>query len=112
MYEFQLLRNQFAAKKIYACQIVARMSEARDQTEPDRVLRDKEDDRHRRGCCLCSERHRRRSSRGNHGNPSANQIGRQFRQSIEVVLGPPVRDRYVVDFRVAVVFGTTTKSKM
>jgi hypothetical protein len=44
--------HQFSGKKVYSCQVAARAGETRDQTNPDRIFGDEEDDRNRRGCRL------------------------------------------------------------
>ena len=41
------------------------------------------------------------SASDDHGDPSANQIGRQLRQSIELILGPAVFDRHVLALDIA-----------
>ena len=49
------------------------------------------------------------SARGDHGNPSANQFGRQRRQPIELILGPAVFDRDVLALDIAGVFEALAK---
>ena len=41
------------------------------------------------------------AGRGDHGDLPANQIGRQRRQSIELILGPAVYDRHVLALDIA-----------
>ena len=53
-----------------------------------------EDDRNRRGRRLCRQR-RRSATADNHGHLTANQIGRQCRQSIVFALRPAIFDRHV-----------------
>ena len=71
------------------------------KTKPDRVLASDEDDRDRRGCRLGRERWGSASGRSDHGDLSANQIGRQLRQSIDLILRPAVFDRHVLALDIA-----------
>ena len=50
--KLQPLCRQLADEKIDACQVAARPGEAGDQTKPDRVVADSENDRNCRGCRL------------------------------------------------------------
>ena len=97
-------------EKIDACQVAARPGEAGDKTKPDRVFGDGEDDGDRRGCRLGRQRHSRASERGDHSDLPANQIGRQLRQSIELILGPAVHDRHVLALDIAGLFQALAKS--
>ena len=45
-----------------------------------------------------------------HGDPSANQFGRQRGKSIKLILGPAVFDRHVLAFDIAGVLETLAKS--
>jgi hypothetical protein len=63
-------------------------AKAGDEIKLDRVFSDAEDDRNRRGGRLSRQRCRSTSSRRDHGDVSANQIGRQRRQSIELSVCP------------------------
>jgi hypothetical protein len=47
--------------------------------------------------------------RGDHGDTSANQFGRQRGQPIELTLRPAVLDRYVLAFNIAGVFEALAK---
>ena len=80
--------SRFAAnsstEKIDPGQVAARPGEAGDKTKPDRVFADDEDDRDRRGCRLGRQRRQGASGRGDHGDPPANQFGRQRRQPIDI----------------------------
>ena len=49
------------------------------------------------------------SGRGDHGDPSANQIGRQRRQPIDLILGPAVFDRHVLALDIAGVLQALAK---
>ena len=61
---------------------------ARLATRPS--LTGDEDDGDRRGCRLGRQRHTGTSSRGDHGDLSANQIGLQLWQPIDLILGPAI----------------------
>jgi hypothetical protein len=81
-------------------QIAARPREAGNKTKPDRIIGDDENNRDRRGRILGRER----GGTGrcdDHSDPSADQVGRQRRQSIELILGPAVFDRDVLAFDIA-----------
>ena len=67
----------------------------------DRVDRYLEDDRNRRGRRLCRQRRRSAAGRGNHGHLTANQIGRQRRQSIVLAVRPAIFDRDVLALDIA-----------
>ena len=94
--EFQPLCRQLATEKIDPGQVAARPGEAGDKTEPDRVFAGDEDDGDRRGCRLGRQRDGSTADRGDHGDLPANQIGRQRRQPIDLILGPAVFDRHVL----------------
>ena len=99
--EFQPFCQNLVAEKIYAGYIAPWPSEAYDKTKPDRVVANGEDDGDRRGCRLGRERHRGTFDRDDHGDPPANQFGRQRRQPIELSLGPAVFDRHVLALDIA-----------
>jgi hypothetical protein len=90
--------NRFATlarQEIDPCQVAAGASKARDKTQLDRVFGNYESDRDGRGCglgCQC----RWDSACGNHRHAAANQIGRQFRQAIILIVGPAVFDGNVL----------------
>jgi len=73
----------------------ARASEARDKTQLDRVFGNNENDRDGRGRSLGCER-RWDSACGNHRDAAVNQIGRQFRQAMILIVGPAVLDGNVL----------------
>src|SRR5215475_14201693 len=83
-------------QKIYPCRVAAWPVEAGDEAELDRVVAGTEDDRNGRGCCFGSERRLRAPCRGDDGDVTVNQIGRERRQPIELVLRPAKFDRDVV----------------
>jgi hypothetical protein len=98
-----------SAKKIDPCQIAAWSGEARNKTKLDRIITSEEYDRDRCGCRFGCQRRSMTSRRSNHGNSPANQIVRQLRQAIDLIVGPPVFDRYVLAFCVAGVLQTLAK---
>ena len=51
-----------------------------------------------------------RSGRGDHGDLSANQFGRQRRQPIDLILGPAVFDRHVLALDIAGLLQALAKS--
>src|SRR5262249_39076200 len=65
--------------------IAARLTEARDQTNLDRVAAEAEDDWNRRGRSFGRERRWDATHRCDDSHLAADQIGRQFRQSIVIV---------------------------
>ena len=88
-------------EKIDTCQVAARSGEASNKTKPDRVFADDEDDGDRRGCRLGRQRSIGTSGRGDHGDLSANQFGRQLWQSIDLIVGPAVFDRDILALDIA-----------
>jgi hypothetical protein len=107
--ESQSLCGQLANEKVDACQVAARPGEAGHKTEPDRVFAYDEDDGDRRGCRLGRERHSGASVRGDHHDLPANQLGRQRRQPVKLVLGPAVFNRHVLALDIAGVFQALAK---
>jgi hypothetical protein len=98
--QFEPLRRQLGRQEIDAGQIAAGPGETGDKTEPDRILRDSEDDGDGRGCRFC--RHCNDvSETGEHGDPSANQLGCQRRELLDVTFGPAVQDGDVVALDIA-----------
>ena len=99
--KFQPFCRQLADEKIDARQVAARPGEAGDETKPDRVFGDAEDDRNRRGCCFGRERRSGPPLATMTRDLPANQVGRQLRQPIESALRPAVDDRNVLALDVA-----------
>src|SRR5262249_55076790 len=98
--QFQPLCHQLGTEKIDPREVSARSSEARDETEPNRVFGDCEDDgdrrsgrfgRQSRSCAGCDD----------DGNLSANQFLREYWQPTELVLRPAVFDYDVLALDVA-----------
>ena len=81
--------------------VAARPVEAGDETSLDRVAAGAEDDRNCRGRGFGRECRWHAARCGDDGHPAADQIGRQFRQSIVLTLCPAVFDRDVLAFDVA-----------
>jgi hypothetical protein len=71
---------------------------------------DGEDDGDRRGCGLGREHGGEASGRGDHRDLPADQLGRQLRQSFELIIGPAVFDRHVLALNKAGVFEALAKS--
>src|SRR5271169_842698 len=100
MQQVEPLSSQLSAHERYACDVAARPFEARDEAGLDRVDADVEDDRDCRSGRFGGE-HRRGAGCENHGHLTADQIGRQIRQSIVMALSPTVFDRDVLALDVA-----------
>src|SRR6516165_2783858 len=103
MQQVEPLCRQLTAEKVDPCQVATRPGEAGDKTKPDRVFGGNEGDRDGRGCRLDSGRRGGRA-RGDYSDLSANQFGRQLRQSIVLVLGETVDDCYVLALHIADLF--------
>src|SRR5262249_16981787 len=86
--EAKLLGRKFKVHRGDAGDVTPWLVDGSDESSPDRVSADLEDDRNcrRRGlghkCCWCVGR------RGDDGNSALNQFGCQLRQPIELILGP------------------------
>src|SRR5262245_16917157 len=104
-------RNQFAQKseafsphhgneKAGPCCVPAGPIKAGDEAKPDWVVAGNEDDRYRRCRRLGREPGVDAPGRRNDGHLTANQIGRQRRQSIVLTLRPAVIDRRILTFDV------------
>src|SRR5262249_4568908 len=93
-----------------ACEVAARTGEAGDKTKLDWVFGGDENDGNRPGCRLCRQRHSRTSERGDHCNLPANQVGRQRRQSIDLIFAPAVYDRDVLALDIPAILEATVKS--
>ena len=102
------LRGRSGARDEFTLAAIAWSGEAGDETNFDWVIADAEDDRDRGGCRLGSQR-RRRAACDDHGDPPANQFGRQLGQSIDLIIGPPVFDRDVLTLDIAGILQALTK---
>jgi hypothetical protein len=98
--EFQPLRRQLTAEEINPCQVAARLGEAGDKTEPDRVFGRDEDNRDRRGCRLGGQR-RRTICGSDHRDPTGHQFAGHRRKPIDLVLGKAIGDRHVLALDIA-----------
>ena len=107
--EFQPLRRQVNRKKIDACQVSARPSEAGDKAAFDRIGTGQEDDGNRRGYRLGGGRRYSCAGRGDNGDLFTNQFGRQRRHSVDLILGPTVFDRHVLALDIAGLFQSLAK---
>ena len=105
--EFQPFCRQLRREKIDAGQVAVGPGEVRDQTKPDRVFGDHEDDGDRRGRL---GRGLRCGPTGDHGDPSANKLRRQCGQPIDLIVGPTVFNRNVLALDVAGVLQTLAES--
>src|SRR5262245_5430985 len=109
MQEFQPLCRQLATVKIDTRRIATRLSEASDETKPDRVFGSHENDGGHFACGFGSRR-RRVAYGDDHGDPSVNQFGCERRQPIELPLRPAVYDRYILALDIAAILQTLAKS--
>src|SRR5262249_15228110 len=108
--KFQPLGHQFAHDEIDSGEVTARPGEAGNESELDRVVRDRKHDRNGCGRRLGCESRSGAAGRDDDGNTLANQIGRQTWQSVELVLGPAVFDRDVLAFGIACLLQSLQKS--
>src|SRR5262245_40136273 len=109
MQEFQPLCRQLATVKIDTRRIATRLSEASDETQPDRVFGSHENDGGHFACGFGSRR-RRVAYGDDHSDPSVNQFGCEHRQPIELPLRPAVYDRYILALDIAAILQTLAKS--
>src|SRR5262245_13066734 len=107
--ELQPLCHQLTTEKIDTRHVAARAGKAGDKTEPHRVFVDGEDDGDRRSCRLGSQRRIGTSGHRDHRDPSANQIGRQRREPIDLILGPAVFNQHILTLDNACVFEALTE---
>ena len=96
MQQPQSFGRQITGRKHHAGNIAARPAETGDQAGSNRINAGYGDDRNGGGCrlgCL------RRYSVGNdYGDWTANQIGRQRRQTVMVIVGPAILNRHILSF--------------
>ena len=100
---FQPLCGQFTCEPIDACQVTVRPGEADDKTKPDRIFGGAEDDGNLRGCRLGRERGGGDAC-NDHCDLSANQFGRQHRETIALIVGPAILDGHILALDKARVF--------
>jgi hypothetical protein len=109
MQQLQLLGPNLHAQHGYARKVAARPVEAGDKFHLDRVDACQKDDRNRSGRRLCGQR--RRSIRDDHGHLSANQIGRQHRESVVLILRETVFNDDVLALDIARFFQALAKRR-
>ena len=100
MQEPQPLGQNFTGEKIDTGRVAARLRQAGDETELDRVFAHLEDDRNRRGRRFGPERSGGVAG-GDDSNTAADEISHERRQTIVAALQPVVLDRHVLALEVA-----------
>ena len=80
-------------KVAYTRCIAARTIETTDQTKFDRVCTDGEDDGNLIGDCFRRKCRTKPAGRDDDGHLTVDKLGRQFRQSVELILRPAIFDR-------------------
>ena len=93
--------QQSQPRKIDARQVSARPGEAGDQTEVDRVLREAEDDRNRRGGSFGREGTIAEAGCSDHGHTTADELSHERRQAVVLAVRPVVLDHHVLALEVA-----------
>src|SRR5262245_43447870 len=88
--------RQPAAEEIHAGRVAAGPVEARHKPRLDRIVFAAEDDGYRRGGCLRRDRCNGACWYRDHVHPASNQLGRQRRQSTQLILSPAVFDGYIL----------------
>ena len=94
------LCHQFAGQKIDAGQIAARPGNIRDKTERDRVFSDTEDNRYC-GCCRLGGKCPGLADDDHHADLMTDQIGSQFRKTIEPAFRPAIFDGDIATLDIA-----------
>jgi hypothetical protein len=97
----ELLCPKFSGHRADTGDVTPRPVEAADETDLDRIDARAEYDRNRRGRRFGRERPLHAAWCGDDRHPAADQIGRQFRQPIVLILRPAVLDRHVLALDVA-----------
>jgi hypothetical protein len=105
----QPLGHHFTDEKIEASRVATRPGEARDQTVPDRVFADAEDDRDRRGRSFGREGSRGAGGRGDNGHATPDEVSYERWQAIVLALQPVVLDRHILTIDVAGFVETLTE---
>jgi hypothetical protein len=80
-----------------------------DKTGRNRVAIEDADNGNRPRCTLGRERRHRAARRGDHGHPTADQIGREYRQSVILTFCPAIFDRHVLADDVTALAQTPTE---
>src|SRR5262249_47242447 len=107
--EPQLLWPKITKQEAHARGIATRAREGDGKPKLDRVIRDHEHNRNRRGRRPCGEC-RRRVQRGDHGNLSARELGSQPGQALVLIIGVAIVDHHVAAFEVALLGQTLSKN--
>src|SRR5262245_61727177 len=95
------LWQQFRTQKIDTGCVAARPGEAGNETHADRIFRDTKDNGDRTGCRFGGASTNLDTRCCNHAYLAADQIGRQFRQPIELTFGPAIFDGDITTFDIA-----------
>jgi hypothetical protein len=95
------LRPELQVHRADAGDVTTRPIEAGDETNLQRVRTDGEDDRNCHGRGFCRQCRWRAARCGDDGHPPADDISRQFWQSIELIVREAVFDPYVLSFDIA-----------
>ena len=99
--QLQPLRLQLHAQRGHAGEIAARPVQAGDQPERDRIGAGEEHDRNGPGRGLGGEHAEHLAGDGDHRDLSADQVGRQRRQPVVLLLRPAIFDRDVAALDIA-----------
>jgi hypothetical protein len=103
-----LFCRQLGGEEIDAGRVAARSGEAGDEPKPDRVLGNQEHNGNCFGRLGCDDRSGR-AGRNDHADTPANELGRQRRQPIRLILGPAKLDRDVLALDIAAFFEALPK---
>src|SRR3954471_17616371 len=101
MQESQPLGPNLSGQKIDAGCVAARPGKAGDQTKLDRVLRDAEDDRNRRGGSFGREGTIAEAGCSDHGHTTADELSHERWQAVVLAVQPVVLDHHVLALDVA-----------
>src|SRR4029077_8747437 len=99
--ESQPLGPNLSGQKIDASCVAARPGKASDQTKLDRVLRDAEDDRNRRGGSLGRAGTIAETGCSDHGHTPPNELSHERWQAVVLAIQPVVLDHHVLALDVA-----------
>ena len=91
----QPLRSHLHVQRRYTGEVAARPVQAGDKPQLDGIRHGQEDNRNGRGRCFCSQRGKGGAASGDHGRPTVNQVLRQPRQAVILIVGPAILDRHV-----------------
>src|SRR5262249_45759107 len=88
--QLQLFRDQCVGEKAHASNIAPRPIHADDEAEFHRIGTDREHNGYARSRGFGGERGGGRTARGDHRDPTGNQLGRECRQAVELIVRPVV----------------------